>query len=84
MSQPEFPAPEELCFRTLAAPGLDEDEIFAAMHGLPGNGGLWGASMPTAFAPTDQRWSAGEERGRRHRDLMDRWQPLPDESSPEG
>ena len=80
MSGPEIPSPDELRFRTLAAPGLDEDDIFAAVFGLPG-GALWGASMPTAFAPADPDWDPTRERARRHSDLMDRWQPLSDDSS---
>ena len=77
-----LPMPEDLGFRTLAAPGLDEDDIFAAIYGLPGTGALWGASMPSAFTPTGAPWEQSDERERRHRDVLERWQPLRDELGP--
>ncbi len=79
MTDADLPTAEELRFRTLAAPGLDEDDIFAAVHGLPGSGVLWGESMPSAFPPSDVPWNQSDERERRHRDVLRRWEPLPDE-----
>lgn len=60
-------------FRTLAAPGLEEDDVFAALYGLPGSGGMWGDGMPDAFAPTEAPWDAGRERRARMRRALDRW-----------
>lgn len=69
-------APDDLGFRSLAAPGLDEDDLYAAMVGIPGEL-LWGAGRPNAFAP-DPATSAptpDEERRRRHREILDKWKP---------
>jgi hypothetical protein len=66
-------ADDEVVFRTLAAPGLDEDDLFAALHGLPGTGVLWGDGMPNAFPPADPPWDAEAERRRRHAQLMEKW-----------
>ncbi|HJZ62242.1 MAG TPA: hypothetical protein VKD47_08810 [Miltoncostaeaceae bacterium] len=63
----------DLAFRSLAAPGLDEDDIFAAMHGLPG-APLWGEGRPPAM-PEDEAWSEEAERRRRHERLLARWPP---------
>lgn len=66
---------DELVFRTLAAPGLEEDDLFAAMIGLPGAGLLWGDGRPTAFAPAEEGWDAEAERRRRHEALLRKWSP---------
>ncbi len=63
----------DLSFRTLAAPGLDEDDLFAAMYGLPGEGVLWGDGAPVAFAPVDPAWDEARERQRRHEEILGRW-----------
>jgi hypothetical protein len=65
---------DDLVFRSLAAPGLDEDDLLAAIEGLPG-GLLWGAGRPSAFRPADgeQPWSAEEERRRHHAEVLSRW-----------
>ena len=60
-------------FRSLAAPGLDEDDLFAAMHGLAGTGALWGDGRPWAAGPPDLPWSEADERRRRHEALMRKW-----------
>lgn len=67
---------DDLRFRTLAAPGLDEDDLFAALYGFPGAGVLWGHGVPPAFPPGDDPWDALRERRRRHADLLGRWPPL--------
>lgn len=69
------PEDDEIVFRTLAAPGLDEDELFAAMYGLPGAGVLWGDGMPSAFAPAEEAWDADVARRRRHDELLRKWRP---------
>ena len=68
---------DEVVFRTLAAPGLEEDDLFAAMYGLPGSGVLWGDGLPSAFTPPDSPWDPGEERRRRHEELLRKWRPAP-------
>lgn len=70
------PDPEAVRFRSLAAPGLDEDEIFAALHGLAGEGLLWGAGMPTAFGPAEAGHDEEAERRRRHEEALRRWAPI--------
>ena len=65
--------PDELRFRSLAAPGLDEDDIFLAMWGLPGRGALWGEGRPAARPEGDDPWDEAAERRRRHEDLMRKW-----------
>lgn len=69
------PDPREVAFRSLAAPGLDEDDLFAALHGLPGQGAFWGEGRPAAFAPADAAWDAAAERRRRHEALLRKWGP---------
>jgi hypothetical protein len=81
--RPGFDRPDdELVFRTLAAPGLEEDDLFAAMYGLPGKGVLWGDGRPTAFAPADEEWDAEAERRRRHEALLRKWSPPRDWPAP--
>ncbi len=77
---PRPPAPgvdgdDDVVFRSLAAPGLDEDDLFAAIYGLPGTGVLWGEGRPSAFPPDDPAWDAETERHRRHEELLRKWRP---------
>lgn len=65
--------PDDMEFRTLAAPGLEEDDVFAALYGLPGSGGMWGDGMPDAFPPADLPWDAGRARRERMRETLNRW-----------
>jgi len=62
-------------YRSPAAPGLDEDELFAAMQGLPGRGALWGEGRPDSFGPSESGWDAARERHARHARLMAKWEP---------
>jgi hypothetical protein len=62
----------DFAFRSLAAPGLDEDDIFAAMQGLPG-APLWGQGRP--WGAPEEAWSEEVERRRRHERLLARWPP---------
>ncbi|MEQ8833328.1 MAG: hypothetical protein RIB67_02640 [Miltoncostaeaceae bacterium] len=68
--------PDDLQFRTGAAPGLDEDDIFIAM--LAGAfSGVWGDGRAWPAAGPDERWSEDAERRRRHDRLLRSWDPIP-------
>ena len=67
--------PEDIGFRSLAAPGLDEDDLLAAIYGPPGAGVLWGDGRPPAYGPPELAWDEDAERRRRHEDLLRRWPP---------
>lgn len=70
--------PEEIVFRSLAAPGLDEDDLLAALHGLPVPGPFWGEGRPWARQGDDEPWSEEAERRRRHEELLRKWErPAP-------
>ncbi|MDX6556158.1 MAG: hypothetical protein QOD86_2353 [Miltoncostaeaceae bacterium] len=73
--------PEDLGFRSLAAPGLDEDDLLAAIYGPPGSGVLWGDGRPPALGPDGLR-GADDERRRRHEALLERWPPEPEPPRP--
>jgi hypothetical protein len=64
--------PEDLSFRSLAAPGLDEDDLVAALAGIPGEP-LWGEGRPSAFTPKEGPRDPERERRRRHEALLRRW-----------
>lgn len=68
------PGDPELRFRSLYAPGLDEDDLFAAVHGLPGTGALWGDGHPPLTGSPDPRWDQAAERRRRHEALLEKWE----------
>lgn len=71
---PEPPAErdwdDDVVFRTLAAPGLEEDDLIAAKSG----GTLWGAGRP-ASNPPDPLFVLDREaeRRRRHQTVLARW-----------
>ena len=69
------PDPDAIVFRTLAAPGLDEDDVVAAMSGLSGPGGCWGDGMPQPVA-SPRLQDTGSERQRRHDEILKRWHPI--------
>lgn len=70
------PDGEEMYFRTTAAPGLDEDDLFAALAGLPGSGALWGEATGLRPAgPPDPAWCEERERRARHEQLLRKWPP---------
>ncbi len=64
--------PEDTVFRSLAAPGLEEDDIFVAMCGLPVPGPFWGDGWE-ARPPGDRPWDEEAERRRRHEELLEKW-----------
>lgn len=77
---PDRPAPDvygddDVVFRTLAAPGLDEDDLFAAMLGLPSIEALWGEGLPSTFPTSEAEWDAETERHQRHEALLRIWEP---------
>ena len=63
---------QEVPFRSLAAPGLDEDDLFAALHGLP-DGTVWGQGRPATLGSLEPVWDPEAERRRRHRALLRKW-----------
>jgi len=69
-----MPPDPDLTFRSLAAPGLEEDDIFAALLGLPGTGAFWGDGHPSPFGPSEE-WSEDAERRRRREEILRRWAP---------
>ena len=70
--------PEDLEWKSLAVPGLDEDDIFAAMLGLPGTGAFWGDGRPSPYAPSEPEWSEEDDRRRRREDILRKWDPQPE------
>lgn len=66
---------DEVVFRTLAAPGLEEDDLFRAMAGGAGAGSVWGDGVPATFAPPEPDADDAAERRRRHEELLRRWPP---------
>ncbi len=66
---------DDVVFRTLAAPGLDEDDLFAAQSGLPGPGPLWGDGWPSTFPPADEESDDESDRRRRHDEMLRKWKP---------
>ncbi|MGD9694766.1 MAG: hypothetical protein AB7V42_03785 [Thermoleophilia bacterium] len=70
--------PDDLTFRTLAAPWLEEDDLLAALEGMPVPGALWGdGRAPLASRADDRSWDDGRERRRRHEDLLRKWEAGP-------
>ncbi len=65
--------PEDTVFRSLAAPGLEEDDIFAALCGLPVPGPFWGDGWLEATRRADGPWNEESERRRRHEELLAKW-----------
>ncbi len=66
-------ADEETGCRSRAAPGLAEDELVAAMSGLPVPGRYWGDGWVEATRRREGPWSEERERRRRHEELLDKW-----------
>ena len=65
----------DMVFRSLAAPGMEEDDIFAALLGLPGKGAFWGDDHPSPYRPAEEEWSEEAERRRRREEILRRWDP---------
>jgi hypothetical protein len=72
-------ARDEVAFRSLAAPGLDEDDLFLALQGLPMPGPFWGEGRRWARPDEEGPWCEESERRRRHERLLRKWgEPRPD------
>ena len=69
------PPDPDLVFRSLAAPGMEEDDIFAALLGLPGTGAFWGDAHPSPYGDPSGDWSEDEEHRRRREEILRRWDP---------
>ncbi|MBM3664967.1 MAG: hypothetical protein FJW92_04140 [Actinobacteria bacterium] len=66
----------DMVFRSLAAPGMEEDDIFAALLGLPGKGAFWGDDHPSPYrSAADEEWSEEADRRRRREEILRRWDP---------
>lgn len=70
-----IPPDPDLTFRSLAAPGLEEDDIFAALLGLPGRGAFWGDAHPSPYGTSSDEWSEDDEHRRRREEILRRWDP---------
>jgi hypothetical protein len=77
------PGDEETVFRSLAAPGLEEDDLFVALHGLPVPSPFWGHGWPDR-ARRAETWDEAAERRRRHEELLRKWREHPREGRPPG
>jgi hypothetical protein len=69
--------PRDVPFRSLAAPGLEEDDLFVALRGLPVPGLFWGEGRPWARDADDRPWDEEAERRRRHEELLRKWEREP-------
>ena len=67
-------ARDEVAFRSLAAPGLDEDDLFLALQGLPMPSPFWGEGRPWARPDDEGPWCEESERRRRHEELLRKWE----------
>jgi hypothetical protein len=64
---------EHPVFRSLAAPGLEEDNLFFALQGLPVPSTFWGEGWPALRRDDDRPWCEDDERRRRHEALLRKW-----------
>jgi len=63
-------------FSTVFAPGLEEDDLFAAMYGMPGEGALWGEGVPDRASQTEPDWTSASARQQRHEEMLKKWHPI--------
>ena len=75
MGEHDHSAPEDPETAPPVAPGLDEDDIFAAILGLPGTGAFWGSGNPSASAQPKPDWNEEDERRGRREEILRRWDP---------
>jgi len=75
MADHDHRAPDDPTEITPAAPDLDEDDIFAAILGLPGTGAFWGSVPASPSAQQEPEWSEEADRRRRREEILRKWVP---------
>ena len=81
MTDHDHRAPDDVTESAPTEPGIDEDDIFAAILGLPGTGAFWGSvpSSGSASAQQEPEWSEEADRQRRREEILRKWVPQQDE-----
>ncbi len=76
MAGDDRPGPDPaMAFRSLAAPGLEEDDLVAARYGASRPDAIWGDGRPSPF-PACGGESADDDANRRRREeILRRWDP---------
>lgn len=75
MADHDHRAPDDVTESAPTAPGLDEDDIFAAILGLPGTGAFWGSVPASASVQQEPEWSEEADRQRRREEILRKWVP---------
>jgi hypothetical protein len=75
--------PDDTAFRSAAAPGLDEDDLFIALMVGSAVSALWGQGRSWPDPDPDEGWDPERERRRRHERLMRSWDVISPEIHPE-
>jgi hypothetical protein len=75
--------PDDLAFRSAAAPGLEEDDLFIALMVGSAVSALWGDGRSWPAPDPDERWDEERERRRRHERLLRSWDVISPEIDPE-
>jgi hypothetical protein len=75
--------PDDLCFRSAAAPGLEEDDLFIALMVGSAVSALWGDGRSWPSGEPDEAWDEERERRRRHERLMRTWDVINPEIHPD-
>jgi len=80
MADLDHSAPEDPETAPPVEPLLDEDDIFAAILGLPGTGAFWGSVPASPSAQQEPEWSEEADRRRRREEILGRWEPRAESS----
>jgi hypothetical protein len=75
MADHDHRAPDDVTESAPTEPGIDEDDIFAAILGLPGTGAFWGSVPSSASAQQEPEWSEEADRQRRREEILRKWVP---------
>ena len=75
MADHDHRAPDDVTESAPTEPGIDEDDIFAAILGLPGTGAFWGSVPSSAAAQQEPEWSEEADRQRRREEILRKWVP---------
>ena len=75
MADHDHRAPDDVTESAPTEPGLDEDDIFAAILGLPGTGAFWGSVPASPPAGQEPEWSEEADRRRRREEILRKWVP---------